>query len=183
VELRYAITFEEFVEASMLRAKAAERKRQDLLMKSWRGLVFLLFLLASGLVIAQMRGWGFAWVMIFLGVVYALSVFYRKLICPGYLRRSYEEQKSGFELRIAIGEAGIEAERTDGAVVGHYLWTAFVAYLEGQNTFALFLNRMQFIIIPKRSMKLEQQQELRVLLAAHFPEKGFTTWKSQSAVF
>lgn len=172
MELRYTITPEEFVEASMLWATTRQRKRRESLMTSRRGLVYLAILLASGILISQLRGRYFVWMIVLLVGIYAVAVGFRKLICPRSLRRSYEHQSSDLNIRVAIGESGIEAERAGGEVISRYLWTAFVGHLEGQNTFVLYLNRMQSLIIPKRSMTPEQREELRALLAGHIPEGG-----------
>jgi hypothetical protein len=177
VEIRYTITLEDFVEASMLWATARQRERRASLMTSWRGLVFLVILLASGLLISQIRGRAFAWVIVSLLGIYAILIALRKLIYTRSLRRSFEHQNSGLNTRVVIGESGTEVEREGGEVSGRYLWSAFIGHLEGQNTFVLYLNRTQFIIIPKRGMTLEQREELRTLMLAHISERGLKKWR------
>jgi hypothetical protein len=172
VELQYTITLEEFIEGSKLWAKAVERKRRTSLFESWRGLVYLVFLLATGLLIVQLRGWALAWALISLVGISAISIVFQQLICPRLFRSGYEEQKPGLSLRIVIGEAGVESERAGGEASGRCRWTAFTRYLEAENTFVLYLNRLQFMIIPKRAMTPEQQQEFRLLLAPHIASAG-----------
>jgi hypothetical protein len=110
MELRFAISLEEFVEASALWAKGAKRKRQTSLFESWRGFVYLAFLLVAGLLISQTRGKYFIWIMISLAGIWGVSIIFARLICPRAFRSTYEQQKPGMNVRMVIGEAGIESE-------------------------------------------------------------------------
>jgi hypothetical protein len=181
VEFSYTISLEEFAEASTLSRMSTDKRWRDLVMTSWRGVVVLLLVFAFSLTISQIRGWGQAWIISTMVILYALIMIHLNIICPRLVRGGYEKQKSGFNFRVWIDEMGVTGERSDATAAGRHLWGAFHGYLEGERTFVLYLNQYKFVIIPKRAMTSEQCNELRVLLGAHLPLKGFSAWKSQSA--
>jgi len=97
------------------------------------------------------------------------------------VRKSYKKEESGMHLRVLIEDDRVETERADGMTFGRYSWSAFSAFLEGPNTFALYLNPMQFILVPKRVMTSEQQREFLAVVSLKIPSKGAGEWKSPPA--
>lgn len=169
MEIRYAVSFEEFVEASKQWGLAAARKRNASYFESWRGVVLLIFLLATGLLISQWRGPVLLVAPVLLVVYFGLAYLYRRMICPRVFRRRYEEQKAGLDVCCTISEMGIESETSDGLKFVRLLWPALVRQIESDTTFVLYLNPLQILIVPKRAMTSQQQEEFRALLAKHVP--------------
>src|SRR5215471_15461061 len=113
MEFNYTITFEEYVEALKQRA-ALFGRRKDYYYTSWRALVLLIACSAIGLLLSQARGTLAYTVWSFLIAMYGFGLTYKLLICPRVIRKSYEQQKSGFDLRMTISETGLEAESLGG---------------------------------------------------------------------
>lgn len=177
MQLQFTIEEGEYIEAGRLWAKEKGRRRYDSYMTSWRGIALLLLLLLTGLLIAQAKGAVAAWILISLGSIYALSIGIRVLMCPRILRKNYEEQKSSMSVRLLIEEDRVESERADGAAFGRLSWDAFIRFLEGPRTIALYTSPWQFIAIPKRAMTSEQHHELLATLNLKIPVKEDATWK------
>lgn len=93
------------------------------------------------------------------------------------LRKSYEKQKASMSVRLLIEEDRVESERADGATFGRLSWDAFIRFLEGPRTIALYTNPWQFIAIPKRAMTSEQHHELLATLNLKIPAEGDAAWK------
>lgn len=178
MEIQYVVTFQEFVEAASQGALAAARKRNDLYFQSWRGVVLLIFLLATGLLISQWRGPVLLVAPLLLIVYFGLAYLYRRIFCPRVFRRRYEELKVGLDLRCRISEQGIESETIDGLRFGRLLWPAFLWQIESENTFVLYLNSLQFLIVPKRAMTPQQLEEFRTF-AAHVQNRTPREFKTQ----
>ncbi|HTZ89843.1 MAG TPA: YcxB family protein [Alloacidobacterium sp.] len=170
MELTYTITFEEYAEALRQRA-ALFGKPKSYYYTSWRAPVLLVFCLAIGLLLSQARGTSAYIVWSFLIAVYGLGLAYKLLICPRLIRKSYEQQKAGFDLRMTISETGLEVESSGGESYARYRWAAFMKQAESDRIFVLFFNPLQFVILPKRAMAEVQSEELRVLFGANISTK------------
>jgi hypothetical protein len=171
LEIRYAISQEEYVEAARLWSTLETKQRHNSLMTSWRGVVFFFTIFAIGLIMSQGGMIVSAWMIGGMAAIWLIAFILQKWVCPRYLNKAFDEQRSGLDIRLYLGEEHIESERADGSSTGRYLWSAFVKYLESENTLVLYLNRLQFIIIPKRAISSEQQEELRSLLRTHIATK------------
>lgn len=171
VELSYKISLEEFVEAASLQ-KMNEKKRSKGFLARWQDWLMLVFVFVIAVLISQSREGtcNLAFGLFLVG--YLFFAVYRMRARHRCLREIYEDQKSGLEMRVSIAENGIEVERLDRTVSGRYSWSSFATYLEGETVFALFLSRLQFVLISKRVMSVEQCEELRSLASAHIAKKG-----------
>lgn len=170
MEFSYTITLEEYVEALKQRA-ILFGKRKNYYYTSWRAPVLLVFCLAVGLLLSQLRGTSAYIFWSFLIAFYGLGLAYKALICPRLIRKSYEQQKSGFDLRMTISETGLEAESLGGESYARYRWAAFMKQAESKSVFVLFFNPSQFVILPKRAMAATQSEELRALFEASISAK------------
>jgi len=79
----------------------------------------------------------------------------------------FNRRRGPHDCILSANETGISSARMDGAAEGRVDWSMFEKSAETESCFVLLLVGGQGIPIPKRAMTLEQQEEFRVLLAAH----------------
>jgi hypothetical protein len=96
----------------------------------------------------------------------------RPFISSWYTARSYRMQKLGAEVLLDVDDQRMRAERSDGQADITWKWPILEKWGESPEVFVILPNSATFIIVPKRVLTPEQQDELRGLLTAHIPRKN-----------
>lgn len=93
--------------------------------------------------------------------VFQRSLFARKV------KSYYEQQNLGREKTATITEKGVQIEHVDGSAESRMDWSLMSNWVESNDLFMVFLNRLRFMTFPKSYLSKAQQDDLRSLLAAH----------------
>lgn len=170
--LRFSLTEEEYYQYNYYTAwSAPERKRYRILyflrVIGLYGAVALLYVVAS----RSDLFWIDASVFLLTGLVYLVMI-------PFFVKRSVkrkvgdilskkENQHVLDEAEIVVSANGI-IDR-DKVSESRYDWEAIVHLAETPDSYYLYTNSYHAVVIPKRAMSEEQQQELEKLVTANLP--------------
>jgi hypothetical protein len=85
-----------------------------------------------------------------------------KYITHFCLKRSYKAQEKYLnEQQMDLSENGISGHSMDGTIRYEYKWSAFERFIDIPDAFILLPNATSFIRIPKKSLTVEDQQQIR----------------------
>jgi hypothetical protein len=162
IDIHYTITKPEYVEAQQLFIKRKRRKSSVVLRR-----IFALVLAISVGIVVTLNSHSVA---LTAGVVLGYILLVLAILLLGPLaqrfilsRRFTTEVRLLTNVHIVIDEASYRA-KIPGIGESVTEWTAFTSWLEGKQVFELIVG-YTFRPIPKRLLSLQQQDELRTLLA------------------
>jgi hypothetical protein len=171
LEIRYTLTVDDYLEASRLwNTNSTFRRKMNYYIGVKFAYVVGTLLVCSGIAsLYLIRHISSTGLFLFAFGGYCL-------ISPSLYRdrayRFFEEAKLRMERAARIDEGGIAITRADGAAQSQMAWRYFDGYAEGSGVFVLFPDRRHFLMLPKRQMSKEHQEELRALLGARILGSG-----------
>lgn len=168
MEIRYTLTIPEFKEAyGVVLRHAGARYRFYYWNYTWLGLTVGLVLLFLAVLLFGTRDPNQP--LVFLLVVIAVANLSAPWRYRGLIKRNFRMQNLDAEISLSLATEGVTVRRLRRDITTHYGWSAFERQIESKGMFTLCPARLHFLPIPKRTMTPEEQEAIRVLLAAHIP--------------
>jgi hypothetical protein len=167
IELRFDLTFEDYLNAQRLHAKKNWWLRLNYFAARFVVPVLgILLILLSLLIFSQGRPTHLAIFNFGLGIFLASYPWYFR----AKIRRCYRRTRIGSaDTWVEIGEDTIHVKGDNAS--SEASWKAVKSHLEDRKIFLLYLAPAKFIILPKRIFTPEQIAELQSLLARQFAQR------------
>jgi hypothetical protein len=99
-----------------------------------------------------------------------LVALFQRPLYARKVKRCYEQQNLSREKIVTVTERGIQMLYADGSAESRMDWSLFSNWVESDDLFMVFMNRLRFMTFPKNSLSKALQDDLRAILGVQIPK-------------